>query len=148
MEHQYIETKEIYEVIDIEHVDIFSKNAIRGFSIFPTIFSGILLYQNLMAVNYKKIANTVLIFSICYSIASFCIAILIFSSGVTYIIANVLGGFILSDYFFPKYFPDEDYYPKSIWKALAISLIVCGIIILSLYYLGFRPELGSEVAAN
>jgi hypothetical protein len=41
---------------------------------------------------------------------------------------RVGGAFILTRYFFKKYFPDNDYYPKPILNALLISILVWVIL--------------------
>jgi magnesium-transporting ATPase (P-type) len=143
MEDQYIEPEEQPEEESKEEaVDIYSRQAILGFSIFfSTIFGGVLLFWNLRNVGYKKAANGALLFSICYSL--FCM--LLVSSVKTFAFAplffNVAGGVILSSYFFPKYFPDNDYYPKPIWKPLIISLLICAVLMTIVYYGGGMPEL-------
>lgn len=143
METPDIEPEENQE----EAVDIYSKNAIRGFSIFfSTIFGGVLLFQNLREVGHKKAANAVLFFSIFYTLIGVAAADSIphAGNGVP-IVFNVIGGFILSDYFFPKYFPDNDYYPKPIWRALGFSLLICLTLIMILYYTGNLPQLTATV---
>jgi hypothetical protein len=143
MEDQYIEPEEQPEEESKEEpVDIYSRQAILGFSIFfSTIFGGVLLFWNLRNVGYKKAANGALLFSICYTL--FCM--LLVSSVKTFAFAplffNVAGGIILSSYFFPKYFPDNDYYPKSIVKPLVISLLICLTLFSIIYYTGNLPEL-------
>ena len=37
---------------------------------------------------------------------------------------RIIGAFILTGYFFKKYFPDNDYYPKPILNTLFISILV------------------------
>lgn len=144
MENQYIEPEENSENGQDEHVEIYSKWAIRGFSIFfSTIFGGILLYRNLNTVGYKKAATNVLIFSVLYTLAVVVIVSNFLNNSGASVAFNVVGGIILSDYFFPKYFPDNDYYPKPIWKALGISLLICITLVSILYYTGNFPELTS-----
>jgi hypothetical protein len=117
-------------------VEIYSKWAIWGFSIFfSTIFGGVLLMSNLRAVGLKKAGNNVLIFSILYSITSVIVAGA-FGANNSYasIFFNVTGAAILTGYFFKKYFPDNDYYPKSIGKPLIISIAISLSIVLIIYY--------------
>ncbi|MES2278357.1 MAG: hypothetical protein V4592_20160 [Bacteroidota bacterium] len=151
MEEQYIEPEEKPEEEsqdEAEPVDIYSRQAIFWFTVlFNPIFGGALLMQNLRDVGYKKAANTVIIFSILY----FVIPQLILGRLQTNVIAyfliilgcNVGAGFIFIDYFFPKYFPDNDYYPKSIWRVL-FRCIILGLLLamLSNY---FAPLIAAKV---
>jgi hypothetical protein len=148
MEEQYTEPEEKQEDNQEAGVEIYSKMAIRGFSIFfSTIFGGVLLFINLKNAGYKSAAYKVLAFAFGYTL----VAAIIFSnikaagSGGS-IFFNLIGGVILADYFFPKYFPEQDYYPRPIWGALGISLIICLSIVLVMYYSGNMPELKIPVA--
>lgn len=110
-----------------EIVKIYSKKAIWGFSIFfSTIFGGVLLMQNLLALDKKKKAYQVLAFSILYTALSIYLLNLLTKSNmsITYCL-NALGGLILTKYFFVNYIPNENMLPKKkIWKALIISLLI------------------------
>lgn len=133
---------------DDNYVEIYSKRAILGFSIFPTpIFGGVLLMINLNAAGYKKAVYHVLIFSISYffianllasevllackiNLSSYKIGQMLPTKeliivGALTIFFNTVGGLILTQHFFKKYFPDNDYYPKSIaTPVIVIALIV------------------------
>ncbi|RQO40705.1 hypothetical protein DBR39_07140 [Chryseobacterium sp. KBW03] len=116
---------------------IYSKKAILGFSIFlSTLFGGVLLYQNLMEVNKKKEAYTVLAISILLTIVT---AIIVNipdnpKSSLAYL-CGLGGGCLLSYYFMPKYFPDEEKYPqKAIWKPLVIAVVIVAILLFSVIY--------------
>lgn len=146
MENEYPEEQEeSQEEIQEEHVEIYSKWAILGFSIFfSTLIGGILLIINLRKAGYKQAVYTVLAFMIGYTLAG---SILLGGVGGNLsLVVNVIGGFILSGYFFPKYFPDNDYYPRPIWGALAISVLVSVTAVLILYYTGHLPELNAAMA--
>ena len=110
-----------------EIVKIYSKKAIWGFSfLFTTIFGGVLLMQNLLDLGKKKKAYQVLTFSIVYTALSIYLLISIApkNNSFTYLF-NILGGLILSEYFFKKNIPNENLLPKKkIWKALIISLLI------------------------
>lgn len=117
-------------------VEIYSRNAILGFSIFfSTIFGGALLVINLFKAGLRKAGWIVIAFSIIYYLLGiFVVKGLSLKGSVPLllpIVFNIGGGFILSNYFFPKYFPDDDYYPRSIWGALMVSLII-SLAVLSL----------------
>jgi hypothetical protein len=136
---------------DDDYVDIYSNKAIFWFCIFfDVIFGGVLLVINLIAAGYKKAATHVILFSVLYYILT--IYIISFSgikvdvatlkkassgvqlspaevktllslAGLT-VILKIVGGLVLTKYFFKKYFPDNDYYPKPIWRALMVALLV------------------------
>jgi Mg/Co/Ni transporter MgtE len=101
MENEY--TEEPDENQD-EQVEIYSKWPIRLFSLFfSPIFGGVLLIINLRKAGYKQAIASVLLFSIGYT---FITAMLLSSLGITGglipIIFNLMGGMILSDYFYKK----------------------------------------------
>ncbi|MFZ4928713.1 hypothetical protein [Chryseobacterium sp. Mn2064] len=123
---------------------IYSKKAILGFSIFmSTIFGGVLLYQNLIDINKKKEAYTVLGISIAITILTGVIVNIPEnpSTSLSYI-CGLGGGFLLAYYFMPKYFPNEEQYPtKAIWKPLIIAVIIAAIILALIIY-GISVENG------
>ncbi|MBB6330410.1 uncharacterized membrane protein YidH (DUF202 family) [Chryseobacterium sediminis] len=116
---------------------IYSKKAILGFSIFlSTLFGGVLLYQNLIETNKKKEAYIVLAISVLLTI----ITIIIVNipeepkSSLAYL-CGLGGGCLLSYYFMPKYFPDEEKYPKKvIWKPLIIGVAIVAILLTLIIY--------------
>lgn len=133
---EFDENKETEEQDNEDAVEIYSKWAIWGFSIFfSTIFGGILLVLNLRAVGLKKAANTVLLFSILYFLASGVIVGFLGMTGTyTPLFLNIVGAAILTGYFFNKYFPEDDYYPKSIGKPLILSIVISIGFFLIVYY--------------
>lgn len=106
---------------------IYSRKTILGFSVFLSmLFGGVLLYQNLMDVKKKKEAYLVLGISILFTMVVICIGSLQEhpKSSLGYI-SGLLGGSLLSYYFVPKYFPDEEQYPKKpVWKPLIIGILI------------------------
>ena len=136
------------ESLEEDVVEIYSKRAIFWFSIVPMpLFGGILLAINLWNAGYKQAIYIVIGFALIYNIA---IEILVSwlmeyykiiiplnykmdnnalnekivaLSGIS-IVLNVIGGAMLSQYFFKRYFPDDDYYPKSITGPIVIALAV------------------------
>ena len=116
---------------------IYSKMAIRGFSIFFTsIFGGVLLMQNLKDIGKRKEANMILLFSILFTAVSIYIVNIPEKpkSSLT-MLCNLIGGYILSDYFYKKYFPtDDNYEKKKIWKPLIISILITIPFVLALIY--------------
>ncbi|RYZ94692.1 MAG: hypothetical protein EOP47_27340 [Sphingobacteriaceae bacterium] len=129
---------------DANDVEIYSKQAILGFSIFfSTIFGGVLMMQNLRDAGYKKMGYTVLAFSIAYTLLAIVLAAVL-GGNIKYIgmILNLIGSAILTEYFFNKYFPGDNHNPKPIWRALAISvLIMFAITLLLLYVPGLKEQL-------
>ncbi|MCT2409633.1 hypothetical protein NZD88_18930 [Chryseobacterium antibioticum] len=116
---------------------IYSRKAILGFSIFlSTLFGGVLLFQNLLDANKKKEAYIVLGISILIT------ALTIFivnipenpKSSLSYI-CGIAGGSLLSYYFVPKYFPNEEQYPKkAIWKPLIIGAVIVVVLVALMIY--------------
>ncbi len=116
---------------------IYSKKAIWGFSIFFTsIFGGVLLFHNLKDIGKSKEANLILIFSIFFTVISIYIVNIPEKpkTGLNYL-CNMVGGLILTEYFFKKYFPaPDDYDKKKIWKPLIISILITIPFILAMIY--------------
>ncbi|WP_345988109.1 hypothetical protein AAEU33_13860 [Chryseobacterium sp. Chry.R1] len=106
---------------------IYSKKAIFGFSVLmSTLFGGILLYQNLIDIKKKREAYIVLGLSILITIVTIVIVNIPEEpkSSLAYVF-GAAGGGLLSNYFVPNYFPDEEHYPKKeIWKPLIIAAII------------------------
>ncbi len=125
-------------LIDIDSFPkIYSKKTIVGFSVFfTTIFGGVLLMQNLRDIGKKKEAIQILFLSIGYSIITIVIANLPEKpiTSLTFL-CNMIGGIILAEYFFKKYFPDDEKYEKKkIWKPLVISIIITIPFLLALIF--------------
>jgi hypothetical protein len=137
-----MEIQEPNEQQSEEHgVAIYSKWTVLLFSIFVSpLVGGILLMLNLRSVGYKRSGTKILFFAIGYQFLS--------SIPINYVasmmsippndkamfqnpqviicvfILNLIGGGILAEYFFKKYFPHDDYVYKSIWKTLIIVLLI------------------------
>ena len=124
-----------------EYVEIYSKWTILGFATFPTpIFGSVLLILNLIAAGYKKVIWQVIVFTILFVVAENLVLNHFFPmpkvidpthinpqlfiiAGLS-LVANFIGGSILSFYFFKKYFPEDDYYPKSIASPLIVLVVL------------------------
>lgn len=115
---------------------IYSKKAILGFSaFFAPVFGGVLLRQNLVEDNRKKEANVVLLASIAFTVLTFLIVSVIERpAGLATYLINMGWGSILTEYFFKKYFPNDNYQHKKIWKALLISIAIIIPFILAAIY--------------
>lgn len=111
---------------DEQAAAIYSKWTVLGFSIFFSPIAGaILLMLNLRSAGYKKEGNLVLLFSIAYQLLSSIIFTYIGKNLVNYtLISAIIGGGILAEYFFKKYFPEDNYEHKSIWRPLAVALLI------------------------
>lgn len=111
---------------------IYSKKAILGFSIFMSVlFGGVLLFLNLIADKKKKEAYIVLITSILLTIISIVITS-IPENPKSYLayVCGFAGGIFLTQFFVPKYFPNEEQYPKKpIWIPLMIALVIMVIFV-------------------
>ncbi|MDB5145025.1 MAG: hypothetical protein JWQ66_3738 [Mucilaginibacter sp.] len=138
------------EYADDEYVDIYSKKAIFWFSFFSYIYGGVLLIINLYAAGYRRAVTQVLLFLLTfyflsiYAIQSLGIKIdmamitkatsaakpdlaqllpLLQLIGITFAF-NIVAGLVLTQYFFKKYFPDDDYYPKPVLQPIIIYIIL------------------------
>lgn len=115
---------------------IYSKKAIWGFSIlFAPIFGGVLLRQNLIDTNRKKEANIILLVSIVLTMLTIIIVNIVDrkTSSLAFLLNMAWGG-ILTEYFFKKYFPNDNYEYKKIWKALIISIVITIPLLLLIIY--------------
>jgi len=122
-------------------IEIYSKNAILGFSLFfSPIFGGALLMINLRAIGNKAAGYLVLFFSIAY--AFFISYLIMYINSRIRIsmmlllgesaVCNIVGGLILTQYYYRRYFPEEDYYPRSVVKPLMVAFI---LILLNMFLL-------------
>ena len=129
-----IEEKKITtEVKEDNAIKIYSKNTIWVFSvIFAPIFGGVLLRQNLIDCEMRKEANIVLLTSIAMTVFTF--LIVNNTNNVPIYILNMAWGAILTEYFFKKYFTNDNYEYKKIWKALIISIIIIIPFLLAILY--------------
>jgi hypothetical protein len=128
----------IEEELNVENkIKIYSKKTIFGFSVlFAPIFGGVMLRQNLVDIGNKKTGNLVLLYSIVFTALTYLIvsSIEMKSRSITYLL-NIGWSAILTEYFYKKYFPLENYEYKKIWKPLIISiLILIPLILAALYF--------------
>lgn len=153
---EFDENNEVEEQDSEGAVEIYSRRAIWWFSMPSPLIGGILLAINLYNAGYKKAIYGVMAFALFVHIA---INITIYKLFEFYhldmtkinvknidldtqmkflkiyaigIAINIIAATILTRYFFKKYFPDDDYYPKSIIRPLFITVMV----LLILNYIG------------
>jgi hypothetical protein len=116
---------------------IYSKRAIWGFSFFfSTIFGAVLLMQNLRGIGKKKESYIVLFLSILYTTLTIYIVNIPEEpkTSLTYL-CNIVGGVILTEYVYTKYFSDDqNIEKKKIWKPLIISILITIPFVLALIY--------------
>ncbi|MDD7915246.1 hypothetical protein [Polaribacter ponticola] len=85
---------------EFEQSTLYSKNAIRGFTIFfSTIFGAVLLMYNLKVMKKPKERIQVLFFSIIYTIFVYFLLNFLPKSFLTTLILNLIGYTILSEFF-------------------------------------------------
>ena len=124
-----------------EKVAIYSKWAILGFSVFffPLVGS-ILLMLNFRRVGNKTTGYLILLFGVVYSIAAGLILIklmgldiarvtpqkLVVNQSVLYYskALDLLGGAVLAEYFFKKYFKGDNYASRSIFPPLLVMIAI------------------------
>jgi hypothetical protein len=142
--------EEKQDIQDDDYVDIYSKKAIFWFSIFNFLYGGILLIINLWVAGYKKAVAEVAAFLIFVQLTYFLVIKycgitvdeeslkkaaqgaqlpmdkmlpILEIAGIT-IAFHIVAAIVLSSYFFKKYFPDDDYYPKPVFRPLLIYIIL------------------------
>jgi len=123
-----------------QDITIYSKWTILAFSIFfSPLIGSILLMINLRSVGFKRQAIGILLFSIGYQFVAAMVigsimklpanvnsmALLQNTQFIIYsLVAQIIGGGILVEYFYKKYFPADNYKYKTVWRPLAVILII------------------------
>lgn len=103
-------------------VSLYSRSAVFGFSIFfSTIFGSILLMINLRRLGEKRKGFEILLLGIAYAILSSVLVDLAGSNLVLSLVLNVLGGYLMSTYFWAKYIGLEFSHEK---QSILIPLIL------------------------
>jgi hypothetical protein len=103
-------------------VSLYSRSAVFGFSIFfSTIFGSILLMINLRRLGEKRKGFEILLLGIAYAILSSVLVDLAGANLVLSLILNVLGGYLMSTYFWAKYIGLEFSHEK---QSILIPLIL------------------------
>jgi hypothetical protein len=127
------------EVIQLEEeVSLYSRSAVFGFSIFfSTIFGSILLMINLRRLGETKKGFEILFIGLAYAILSSVLVDLAGTSLILSLALNLLGGYLMSTYFWGKYIGLEYSHEK---KSIAIPLILG--VVLSLLATQYLLSLG------
>ena len=103
-------------------VSLYSRSAVFGFSIFfSTIFGSILLMINLRRLGEKRKGFEILLLGIAYAILSSVLVDLAGANLVLSLVLNVLGGYLMSTYFWAKYIGLEFSHEK---QSILIPLIL------------------------
>ncbi|MBE9585223.1 hypothetical protein IM792_12250 [Mucilaginibacter sp. JRF] len=140
------ENEDNYQQEQGDYIELYSKWSIWGFSIFfSSFFGAALLIRNLYVSGFKRAAWGIGAFAVAYSCVSYA-AIMALHNNVGVIVANVIGGYLYGEFFFKRYFPEEDYYPKSIWGALGVAVLVSVAFVLLTFYLD--PEAIKQLRAQ
>jgi len=109
-------------VSEEEVVSLYSRSAVFGFSIFfSTIFGSILLMINLRRLGEKRKGFEILLLGIAYAILSSVLVDLAGANLVLSLVLNVLGGYLMSTYFWAKYIGLEFSHEK---QSILIPLIL------------------------
>lgn len=133
-----------------DYVEIYSKKAIFWFSVFSPLYAAILLVINLWVAGFKAAVYQVVAFILLWAFATYWVENQLeqvlnvnlnnpaISPGIIYlnlvsVAMNVVCGIILTRFFFKKYFPDDDYYPRNIQTPLFIFI---GFILFFLFVIG------------
>ena len=109
-------------VSEEEVVSLYSRSAVFGFSIFfSTIFGSILLMINLRRLGEKRKGFEILLLGIAYAVLSSVLVDLAGANLVLSLVLNVLGGYLMSTYFWAKYIGLEFSHEK---QSILIPLIL------------------------
>lgn len=123
-----------------DYVEIYSKNAILWFSVLADpLIGGILLIINLWVVGYKKAILPLVAFLVVfeglmtageywfvnsYKLSGDKITTIDIIYLAVFKAIQILGAFVLVQFFYKRYFPDNDYYPRSVLMPLFITVLL------------------------
>ena len=112
-------------------LELYSPNAILGFSIFfSVILGGILMFFNFSKIGKKKKGWEVIAIAFLISVLAFVVHKFFIASQWVMLIANILGGVIFLEYYWKKYFANQlNYSKKSIAKVLLYALLFSFILL-------------------
>lgn len=124
-----------------EKIAIYSKWAILGFSVFFSPFVGsILLMLNLRRIGLKTQGYLVLVLAFVYAVAAAIVTIKLTGIDISHLTPeklaankqvlyyskafDLLGGAILAEYFFKRYFKGDNYVTRSAFPAFLIVMAI------------------------
>jgi len=112
-----------------ERPKLYNQATIVIFSILlSTFFGGIIYSQNLSAIDNRKPIAPVLVFCVIWNTVLFKLAHRYTDNFVlTFILPNIMGGLILSIFFWKHHFGDLDFKVRNVWIPLAILLLIYGL---------------------
>lgn len=119
------------EAVDPTLPRIYAPRAILWFSvIFAAIFGGVLMSLNLFRTGKKFPGWLVLLASAAFTAAEIWVVNIGPTQGSSgrplALFLNLGAGLILSKAVFPRYFPNEERYPRrKVWVALGVSILIC-----------------------
>jgi hypothetical protein len=118
-------TKDTYE----ERPKLYNQATIIIFSILlSTIFGGIIYSKNLSEIDDRKQIASVLVFCVIWNIVLFKLAHRYTDNFVlTFLLPNMMGGLVLSIFFWKHHFGDLDFKARNVWIPLAILLLIYGL---------------------
>lgn len=128
--------KKDYLTDDPNAPELHSKKVITVFSaLFSTIFGSVLLMYNMKQTGNVKGRFQVLAFAVLYTIAIITIVNSLKTSFNITIILNLLGAYVLNEYFWNKFIGKDFLYRKRSWiKPAIISVIIIIPFILAMIY--------------
>lgn len=118
-------TEDTYE----ERPKLYNQATILIFSILlSTIFGGIIYSKNLSEIDNRKQIAPVLVFCVIWNIVLFKLAHRYTDNFVlTFLLPNMMGGLVLSIFFWKHHFGDLDFKARNVWIPLAILLLIYGL---------------------
>jgi hypothetical protein len=125
-----------FATTDADAPEFYSKRVIRIFSfLFSTLFGSILMAMNLSRTNSKKGVLEVILFGLAFTAFSIWLASVIPGNNNNFgIILNLIGGAILSYFFWNKYIGENTpYRTRSFWIPLAIGVAISALFIYAIY---------------
>lgn len=128
-------------------VEIYSKQAIFWFTVLVSpLYGGVLLMINLWSAGHRRATVNIIFFLIIFFLLEGflvrAVPLDVLSKQVMVIGLNVAAGFLFR-YFFDSYFPDDDYYPKSIAAPLIVALVLIILLYIGAMQAGM-PQLLSK----
>ena len=112
-----------------ERPKLYNQATILIFSILlSTIFGGIIYSQNLSEIDNRKQIAPVVGFCIIWNIVFFKLAHRYTDNfALTFLLPNMMGGLVLSIFFWKHHFGDLNFKARNVWIPLTILLLIYGL---------------------